>query len=333
MALWLVRAGSRGERESLALEEGLAVVGWGDLEDLSGIQDREALLEELERRYPGEKKKTLLNWRGQLWPFLREAKAGDLIAMPLKIRPTIALGEIDGPYEYRPDLPPDARHTRRVKWIKELPRGVFDQDLRYSLGAFLTFCRIQRNQAEERVRALLKDEKVARSETTPDEVGILLDLEEEAENRIYEYINRKYKGHRLAELVAAVLEAQGYKVHVSPEGADGGVDILAGFGPLGFDRPCLAVQVKSGDQPSDDRDIRELQGVMKRFRTEQGLFVSWAGFKSSVTRRAAELFFDLRLWKATDLIKAIQENYDKLSDSVQAELPLKRIWVLVPSEE
>lgn len=29
MALWLARTGSRGEWETLALEKGLAVVGWG----------------------------------------------------------------------------------------------------------------------------------------------------------------------------------------------------------------------------------------------------------------------------------------------------------------
>ena len=35
MAVWLVRAGSGGEYEDLCLEEGVSVVGWHELPDLS----------------------------------------------------------------------------------------------------------------------------------------------------------------------------------------------------------------------------------------------------------------------------------------------------------
>ncbi|WP_346864991.1 hypothetical protein [Methanocalculus sp. MSAO_Arc2] len=35
MTLWLVRAGRYGEREQLALEKKIAVIGWDDVPDLS----------------------------------------------------------------------------------------------------------------------------------------------------------------------------------------------------------------------------------------------------------------------------------------------------------
>ena len=35
MALWLVRAGKYGERENLALEEGLVVIGWDEIANLT----------------------------------------------------------------------------------------------------------------------------------------------------------------------------------------------------------------------------------------------------------------------------------------------------------
>lgn len=38
-----------------------------------------------------------------------------------------------------------------------MPRSSFDQDLRYSLGAFMTVCRMARNDAEARVRAMAKE--------------------------------------------------------------------------------------------------------------------------------------------------------------------------------
>lgn len=118
-----------------------------------------------------------------------------------------------------------------------------------------------------------------------------------------------------------------------PTGPDGGVDIIAGYGPMGFDSPRLVVQVKSEDVPVDVKIVRELQVVMKNLRADHGLIVAWSGYKSSVYKEAAQLFFELRLWDASDLVNAVLTNYEKLPEALQAELPLKPIWVLVLSEE
>ena len=118
----------------------------------------------------------------------------------------------------------------------------------------------------------------------------------------------------------------------SPPGPDGGVDILAGRGPMGFDNPKLCVQVKSGVDSVNINPIRELQGIMKNFGAEQGLFVSWSGFKSSVYREANSLFFEIRLWDADDVVQSLMKNFDNLPEDIQAEIPLKRIWTLVMDE-
>lgn len=335
MAVWMVRAGRHGEREQLALEQGIAVIGWDELPDLSGVSSREDLLTRLESTYREEKRKTLLNWLSQIWSFIAGIHNGDLVALPLKSRSTIAIGRITGPYQYRPDLPLEARHTRPVQWLKELPRSAFDQDLLFSLGAFMTVCRIQRNQAEERIQASLTGSPLPQAggvhrdeaqEPPPD-------LERYAQDQIRNFIARKFKGHDLAHLVAAVLESQGYQVKVSEPGADGGVDIIAGYGPLGFDHPRMVVQVKSGDDPVDVNVLRELQGVIGNFGADHGLIVAWGGYKKSVPKEAARLFFKIRLWDADDLVRMIMANYERLPDSWQPELPLKRIWTLVLEEE
>ena len=49
-------------------------------------------------------------------------------------------------------------------------------------------------------------------------------------------------------------------------------------------------------------------------------------------QEARQSFFQIRLWDSGDLLRAIFKNYDKLSDQLQAELPLKRIWALVLEE-
>jgi len=338
VALWLVRVGKHGERETLNQERGVAAVGWTGLPDLSGIQSREELDQLLEQTYPDEKAGTLLNWRNQLWAFVRRMEKGDLVAAPLRTRSVIATGEVSGPYAHRPQFPPDCRHVRPVTWLGEYPRSSFEKDLLYSLGASQTVCQIQRNNAEDRVRAIMAGKMPG---PQPDggegadtgDVGGDLDLEQYARDQIRDFIGRKFRGHGLARLAAAVLTAQGYKVRISPEGPDGGVDIIAGRGPLGFESPRLAVQVKSGDTPVDVKVLRELQGVMKNFGADQGLLVAWGGYRSSVDKEAARLFFDIRLWDADDLVRMVQANYDQLPDELQAELPLTRIWTLVLSEE
>jgi predicted Mrr-cat superfamily restriction endonuclease len=161
MALWLIRAGRHGEQEALALEKGAAIIGWQELPDLSGIKDRDKLGELLSEVYPNEKQKTLSNWESQLWPVVHTIQPKDLVVLPLKTRSMIEIGRITGAYQYRKDIADRGLHTRPVKWIKELPRSAFDQDLLYSFGAFMTVCRIQRGQAEERVRALLENKPIA----------------------------------------------------------------------------------------------------------------------------------------------------------------------------
>lgn len=337
MTLWLVRGGKYGEREELALANSVAVIGWDELPDLDPIKERPELAHLIEATYPSASPKTRTNWESQVWPFLCVMKEGDLVAMPRKNRAAIALGRVTGPYGHRSDLS-GVRHTRQVSWLGEKQRSEFDQDLLYSLGAFMTVCRIQRNHAEERVAAMLSGkaplvQSSVEQEGVQSDLEASLDLELYAKDQIRDHIARRFKGHKLTELVASILTVQGYQVRVSPEGPDGGIDIIAGRGPLGFERPRLAVQVKSGDGPVDVKVLRELQGVMKNFGADQGLFVSWGGYRGSVTKEAARLFFEIRLWDSSHLVEALQDHYDQLSDAIQAELPLKRVWTLVQSED
>jgi len=72
---------------------------------------------------------------------------------------------------------------------------------------------------------------------------------------------------------------------------------------------------------------------MKNFNVDQGLFVSWSGFKKSVHNEKARLFFEVRLWDSDDLLREVLKHYDDLPDEIQADLPLKSVWVLVPSSD
>ena len=336
MTLWLIRAGRYGEREDFALENKLAVIGWDNLPDLSRIENREELAEILAEKYPDEKAKTRMNWESQIWPFISGMGKGDLVAMPLKHRAIIVFGKVEGDYRYEPNNPSGFRHTRPVKWDKEIPRNQIDQDLLYSFGAAMTVCTIHRNNAEKRIQALLSGKPIQPSEFIEKEMegddGSQMDLEQFARDQISEAINRNFKGHKLAHLSAAILQAQGYKVRISPEGPDGGVDIIAGKGPLGFESPRLIVQVKSGSSPVDVKVFRELSGVMDTFNADSGLIVAWGGYRGVVEKEASRQYFKIRLWDADNLVQMVQEYYDSLPEDIQSELPLKRIWILLPDE-
>jgi restriction system protein len=338
MSVWLVRAGKFGEREQTALEKSALVIGWNELPDLSSVQDREALADVYRKLRPDASSGKVSNHVGQLWSFRSRIQPGDLAILPLKTRSAIAIGKVTGPYQYTTDLGDGVRHIRKVEWLRtDLPRTAFGQDILYSLGAFMTVCQIQRNQAEERIRAVLAgnaDPGAPSGEEADAEDGgeRSLDIEQAAGDQILEHIQRNFSGHKLATLVDAVLKAEGYLTRVSPPGPDGGVDILAGTGPMGFGPPRLCVQVKSSPSPGDVNVLRGLQGVLQNFHAEQGLLVCWGGFKSSVIQEARQSFFTIRLWDSGDLLGMILKNHDKFPDELKAELPLKRIWALVLEE-
>ena len=129
-----------------------------------------------------------------------------------------------------------------------------------------------------------------------------------------------------------ILKAQGYTTYRSPEGADGGADILAGSGPLGFASPRLCVEVKSEATAIGREPLDKLLGAMTKFNADQGLFVAWGGFKGNVQKELATQFFRLRLWSQKELLEQLFEQYERLDDDLKAELPLKRVWMVAAQD-
>ena len=343
MAVWLVRAGRHGEQEQVALDNNVVAIGWNELPDLSVVTDRQGMVALYTRFHQDDSRARIAQQVSQLWSFRELIQQGDLAVTPLRTRSAIAVGEVGGRYEYTTALGEIVHHVHRVKWLRiDLPRTAFNQDLLSAFNLPKTVYRINLSGAQERILTIQggapdpggspgpggpgdEDAEVADSGWTPD-------IEQVARDQILEYIQQNFSRHRLADLVNAVLQAEGYQTWVSPPGPDGGVDILAGTGPMGFDVPRLCVQVRSSPTPSDVNALRGLQGVLQTFRAKQGLLVCWGGFTNPVLREARHSFFKIRLWDSGDLLGMIFKNHDKFPDGLKAELPLKRIWTLVPEE-
>lgn len=198
---------------------------------------------------------------------------------------------------------------------------------------------MRRDRAEQRVLAALDvhaeaetvlsvkaaaGQDAADVEDAPDVAALGLE-------QVRQLVTQRFAGHDLTELVAEVLQAQGFTgVSQSPPGADRGVDILAGRGPLGMGSPRLAVQVKTGQ--AGVPEFRQLRGTMSDFNADQGLLVAWAGFKGTVRAEARTGHFAVRLWDAQDLLDQVSAHYEGLSSELRSRLPLTRVWAVAATE-
>lgn len=347
MALWLNRSGRHCEHESKFLDDGRIYLTWGGLDrDLSKLRDHQAIHKMLEEVYPKSARGQRVQNTGQMWAFMHKMSKGDWVAVPSK-RKTIHIGEIISDYIFDPKAVDPYYHYRSVRWLEQdIPRTNFDQDILNSLGAFTTICQIKRNDAEQRVRAMqangwrsvgakprLVDTTEDADETTDESAEVNLDLEQIARDQIARQMYAQYASHGMEDLVAAILNAQGFTTHHSGKGPDGGIDILAAPDTLGFGHPRICVQVKSQTSTLDRPVLDQLVGTMQHVGADQGLLVCWGGFKKTVLQEVPRLFFKVRMWDQNDLIDQFLTVYDKLDDDLRAEIPLKRIWAIASPDD
>lgn len=341
MGIWLFRAGKRGQFEEKFLTDSRIYLTWNCLNiDLNQYKNREKLLQKLQEVYPSEKMNTLKNWASQIYPIAHRVEIGDWVVLPSKRTNTIHIGKITGEYQYTEENGSPYYHYRTVDWFaKDIPRNNFDQDILYSFGAFMTVCKITRNDAERRIKAMSENDWKVQTRTVASfgdaddtDSNSQTNLEEAIYDSIAKYIIQKFQGYKMEDLIEEILIAKGFTVYHSKPGADGGKDLLAAGGEMGFGSPKICVQVKSQDAPIDRPTLDQLGGVMNNVNAEYGLLVSWSGFKDSVAREEAKQFFRIRLWDSNDVIRELFENYEKLSPAIRAEIPLKQIWMLSEEE-
>ena len=155
------------------------------------------------------------------------------------------------------------------------------------------------------------------------------DIEDIAGQQIISLIKSEFAGHALADLIAEILEVEGYTTKVSPPGPDGGVDILAAGGTLGLGEDRICVQVKSGDGAANHDVVLRLIGSVSNTQAQTGLLVSIGGVNAPAQKELDNNFFKLRLWQMPDVLRALYRTYGQLSDETRKKLPLKQIWAPV----
>ena len=314
--------------DNLFLKENVIALGWQQIGDLSLIvPDRESFKEKYIAAYPDAKKGSIPTGVGMLFRFCHEVQIGDYVVFPSKINREVNIGVIEGEYSYD-STQEEYVQTRKVKWLKHMPRMAFSQGALYEIGSAMTFFSVK-NYAEEFLGALNNEFKKSLSSDAEDEsVGATADdIIENTKDFILKELSRQLKGYDLEEFVADLLGAMGYRTIVSPHGGDSGIDITAYKDEL---PPRILVQVKSQDSDIKEATIQSLKGAMRE--GDYGLFVTLSNYTKN-----AQKYLDstpiIRGINGTELVDLVLKYYDQLSIKYRQMIPLKMVYIPVPPEE
>lgn len=346
-AAWVVRAGRSGENEQWNIDNGCVSVGWPEIGDLTGCHTKDAVRALVDAAYPQDSPAQRANSTTQLWAFRQAIKPGDLVIMPLKTkRGYLLFGRCTGPFAYDPgNTNLKRRKTVPVAWqAQPVSKTLIKDDLVYSLNAISTVFSPSRNNAVARLEQVLKhgtdpgnnnpagNPAATQTGGDTDDSTVIDPVSAPTIQAIRDSVSihlvENFAGHKLTGLIADILRALGYVCEVSPAGPDGGVDILAGRGPLGMDSPTLVVEVKSEPTPISAPVVRGLHGAISRLHADQGLLVAWGGVTNAARREFERDRTTFRIWEANEVLDRLFATYDQLPASTRAMIPLTQAWVL-----
>lgn len=326
--VWGIHAGRTGDADSLFLQNNVVAIGWDEMGDLSKIKcDRDAFKLAVAKAYPTAKPGAIPNYAGQLLRFVCEMQVGDLVLYPSKSDRMVHFGRVEGGYRYDPKTSPGYPNTRSVKWLKAVARTQFTQGALYELGSAMSLFQVK-NYADEYRSALEGTTQVAPADADETVAAVAEDIEENTRDFILKTLAQELKGHPLAHFVGQLLNTMGYRTRVSPEGPDGGIDIIAHKDELGFEPPIIKVQVKSGDKGTvGDPVVSALYG--KVGQNEFGMIVTLGGFTAQANTFAKSKT-NLRLIDGSELVNLVLAHYEQFDSSYKGMLPLRRVYVPEP---
>ena len=320
--------GIHTQDDNLFLKGNVIAIGWHEMDDLSLIDaNRDAFKDKYIQAYPDAKKGSIATAAGMLYRFCYEVQVGDYVVFPSKSNREVNIGTVEGDYVYDPSQM-EYVQTRKVKWLKHLPRMSFSQGALYEIGSAMSFFMVK-NYADEFMAALDKGFKKSSAAADEDEtVGATADdIIESTKDFILKELSRQLKGYDLEQFVADLLRAMGYRTTVSPQGGDSGIDITAYKDEL---PPRILVQVKSQDSDIKETTIQSLKGAMRE--GDYGLFVTLSNYTKN-----AQKYLDstpiIRGINGTELVDLILKYYEDLSEKYRKMIPLKMVYIPVPKEE
>jgi restriction system protein len=326
--MWVVRAAVGGRNFDEFRTRCIVAIGWQQMGDMSRLRNREDFMRAVAEKYPANKKAQTIVSAGQAYRFVREIKVADRVITYGPEERIYLVGTVQGDYEYRPDLFPEAPNLHRVLWEGEVPRDRLSVSTRNSLGAISTLFQVPPDAADEIERLLRGDALPSAVEAVQDEANELDAQLKDVQAKAFEFTKdrvSKLDWDEMQELVAGLLRAMGYKTQISPRGSDRGKDIVASRDGFGFENPRIVVEVKHRTGTAmGSQELRSFLGG--RHKDDKGLYVSTGGFSKDARYEADRASIPLTLMDLDDLVKALLEHYEKIDIETQRLLPLRKVY-------
>lgn len=336
--IWGIHAGKYAEGDAEFKKEHVVAIGWFEAGDLARYPaDREAYKSAVISAYPAVKAGAVPVYAGVLYRFVHEVQVGDLFVYPSQVDHEVHIGQVTGPYEFRPDMAAKYPNTaedpyssvRPVKWLKSLPRTHFSQGALYEIGSALTLFQVK-NYADEFIAALQGAGPVVPPDEDPTVALVADEIEQTTRDFILKTLATELKGHPFAGFVSHLLRTMGYRTRVAPPGPDGGVDIRASRDSLGFEPPIVKVQVKSSAGKIGLPEVSALYGNVDN--SEYGLLVT-LGEYTTQARDFARNKANLRLVDGNELVDLVLEHYESFDTKYKGVLPLRSVYVPAPKSD
>jgi restriction system protein len=216
---------------------------------------------------------------------------------------------------------------RPVEWLSQIPITDVSQGTLYELNSALSFFQIK-SYTDEWAALVAGGPPAQQPEGDETVAEVSAATEQNTRDFIQKRLAQQLKGHPFTYFVADLLRTMGYRTRVSPEGADGGVDVIAHRDELGFEPPIIRVQVKSSGGTVGGPTVAELLGNLSS--TDHGLFVTLGSFAPQAKQKAANR---VRLIDGEELVDLTLAHYEQLDSQYKAVIPLKRMYVPQPPAE
>lgn len=194
MKLWLLKAAGTLEDEEIILENSIITIGGAEFPDLSNIKNEEQVKKLILEKYPGMREERSGTWAGEICSFITKIKKGDLVTVPLKTRNEVLIGKVTGDYEYR-QLSDFISHIRRIRWLKTISKGEFEEEYDVDLNSPETLSPIKADL--QKISALVEAKSL---ETLIEELSFVLEDIGLMKERLLELVYRLAETEEIPEV-------------------------------------------------------------------------------------------------------------------------------------
>jgi restriction system protein len=323
--MWMVRAGEGGRLFDDFKDNSVVAISWKSVGDLSKVQSKNEVRQIVDRVYHDEKLGSRIVTSSQIARFRFDFKEGDNVITYDPESRIYQVGKIRGQYQYDPARK-EYFHVRKVEWIGTVPRDKLSAPTRNTLGAATTTFDTGR-EAETEILSILQMGKPIGLTTQEEDQQQLEEVVKDQENRAKELIKDKVSNldwEDAQRLVAAILQAMGYKTRISPMGPDRGKDIVASPDGLGLNEPRIIVEVKHRSGRIGPRDVKSFITGLRA--GQKGLYVSTGGFTREAELEAERSDVPLTLIDLEQMVELIIRYYDSFDADNRLLLPLTKTY-------